>query len=251
MARSFQESTTAVLDGHPREDLTQRLRSTGCVWPACTFMKQVRFERMVEVVVRRLTSVTVVLENLADTHNCSAVLRTAEGLGLDAVHVVEQPRRFRKHHQILRGADRWITVNRHSSISTCLAQLRKDGFTTWAADIGPGCTPLEQIDIQRPTAIIMGTEKDGLTEEARSLADHRFTIPMYGFTGSLNVSVSAAVALSQTCARRRAQLPHLGDLNEEQAVLRLQTWLDREFERRGSSRRVDANWLLRTPQRNS
>ena len=116
MGRSFATSTAAVLHGDIDDVLVQKLRESGCLHPATGSMRQSRFERMVQVASRRLASVTVVLENLADTHNCSAVVRSAEGLGLSSVHVVEQPRRFRKHHQILKGADRWIDIQRHRSI---------------------------------------------------------------------------------------------------------------------------------------
>ncbi len=244
MSRSFNDATTAVLHGEAPDRMVHRLRLATCALHACLHMRQDRYERMLGVAARRISSVTVVLENLADTHNCSAVLRSAEGLGLDRVHVVEQPNRFRKHHQILRGADRWIDIQRHPDIESCIGTLRDEGFTTWAADIGPGCVPLDEIDVSGPTAIIMGTEKDGLTDHAKTLADQRFTIPMYGFTGSFNVSVSATVALSRTGARRRLQLPRSGDLPEKVALERLKHWLDREGIRRGASRRRDASGLI-------
>ena len=244
MGNSFSTSTTAVLHGNSDQQFIDCMRARTRTRPACSLMRQDRYERMLAVLARRLCSVTVVLENLFDTHNCSAVLRSAEGLGLDRVHVVEQPQRFRKHAQILRGADRWLDVVRHQRIEDCLERLRAEGFQTWAADVGPGCVPLNQIDVERPAAIIMGTEKDGLTDRAKALADHRFTIPMYGFTGSFNVSVSAAVALQQTSARRREAIGAVRDLDEDLAIERLDRWLNREVQRRGAGDRHSAPALL-------
>ena len=237
MGRSFATSTAALLHGVVDERHVQSLRDTACGHPATSRMRQSRFERMVQVVARRLQSITVVLENLADTHNCSAVVRSAEGLGLSTVHVVEQPRRFRKHHQILKGSDRWIDVERHRSIGECLETLHQHGFSTWAADVGPGCVPIDELDVSGPAAVILGTEMDGLTDEARRHATGRFTIPMYGFTGSFNVSVSAAVALASLSGRRRRHLARASDLPGEQGAALLQAWLDRDWERRGARRR--------------
>lgn len=237
MGRSFATSTAAVLHGDVDEELVQSLREATCDHPATQRMRQSRFERMIQVASRRLDSVTVVLENLADTHNCSAVVRSAEGLGLSSVHVVEQPRRFRKHHQILKGADRWIEIERHRSIEQCLEALHRQGFSTWAADVGPDCVPIEELDVSGPTAVILGTEMDGLTDEARRHATGRFTIPMYGFTGSFNVSVSAAVALSSLSSRRRKHLARASDRSTEQASTLLQGWLDRDWQQRGARRR--------------
>lgn len=247
MGRSFATSTAAVLHGVVDEDLVQSLRKSAGAHPATGRMRQSRFERMIQVVSRRLDSVTVVLENLADTHNCSAVVRSAEGLGLSSVHVVEQPRRFRKHHQILKGADRWIDIERHRTIDQCLAALHERGFSTWAADVGPGCVPIDELDVSGPTAVILGTEMDGLTDEARRHATGRFTIPMYGFTGSFNVSVSAAVALASLSSRRRRHLGRASDLRAAKAEDLLQGWLDRDWRQRGARRRRDIQLAGATP----
>lgn len=244
MGRSFSTSTAAVLHGSVDQSLAHDLRAATCNHPATARMRQSRFERMIEVASRRLTSVTAVLENLADTHNCSAVVRSAEGLGLSSVHVVEQPRRFRKHHQILKGADRWIDIERHPSINQCLGALHAQGFSTWAADVGPGCVPIDELDVSGPVAVVLGTEMDGLTDEARHHTTGRFTIPMYGFTGSFNVSVSAAVALASLSNRRRRHLQVASDLPADQAQRLLESWLDRDWRQRGASRRRDLELAL-------
>lgn len=186
-----------------------------------------RAARVVDVVLRRLASVTVVMENIADPHNVSAVLRTSEGLGLDAIHVVEQPNRFEKNKAIAMGADRWIDVVRHAGLARCLGDLAARGFQLYAADVGPGCVPVHEIPVDRPVALVFGSERDGLSKRALSLTDARFTVPMFGFVESFNVSVSAALALYDTSLRRRAALAAEGDLGDDVLCARADIYLER------------------------
>ena len=192
-----------------------------------------RFERMLSVASSRLRSVTVVLESLWDPHNVSAVIRSAEGIGIDEAHVVEQPHRFRTNRGVARGADRWLRIHRHADIGACFEHLRTRGFRTCAADVGAGCRPLPELPLDRPIAIVLGSEKEGLTTEARSLAELRFTIPMHGMTASFNVSVSAAITLWDLCRRRREMLAGDGDLTLDEQIARVGAWLARQASRRG------------------
>lgn len=186
-----------------------------------------RVQRIVDAVLRRVASVTVVMENLADPHNVSAVLRTAEGLGLDAIHVVEQPNKWEKNGAITRGADRWIEVVRHQGLSRCLGDLSARGFQLFAADVGPGCVPVHEIDVDKPVALVFGSEREGLSRRALALTDERFTVPMFGFVESFNVSVSAALALYDVSSRRRTRLPDLGDLGDAALLERADRYLRR------------------------
>ena len=187
----------AFLDAHPlRDEVTARRR-----------------ERIAEVALRRLSSITVVMENVADPHNASAVLRTAEGLGVSTLHVVEQPNRWEKNRAITRGADRWVEVVRHKGLARCLGDLSAAGFQLLAADVGEGCVPVHEIDVTRPTALVFGSEHAGLSKRALALTDARFTVPMVGFVESFNVSVSAALTLFDVTRRRRAFLGVTGDLD--------------------------------------
>lgn len=191
-----------------------------------------RLERMADVLSQRLCSLTVVLENLFDSHNTSAVIRSAEGLGLFETHVVESLHRFRKAKKITHGADRWLEVRRHSDLTSCLQVLRAQNFTLACADVGPGCVPLEEVPVEEPLAVVLGSEKAGLSRAARRAADVRFTVPMLGFTESFNVSVSAAVALYSLQRRRRSLLGELGDLPIDRAIETGQSWIESTRERR-------------------
>ena len=184
-----------------------------------------RRARMAAVLARRLTSVSVVAENLYDPHNVSAIVRTAEGFGLDRLHVVEQPNPWRKNPAILRGADRWVSIVRHRGLTRCLSDLMADGFLLCVADVGAGCVPVDEIPVDQKVAIVLGSERDGLSARAKRLADVRFTVPMAGFTESFNVSVSAAVTLFSVTSRRRAILPGEGELSFEEQCARAARWM--------------------------
>ena len=201
-------------------------------FPLATELTSRRLERLIAVAKRRLRSVTVVGENLWDPHNFSAIVRTAEGLGLERVHVVEDPHPYKRHPGILHGADRWIRLVRHPTLESCLAELHADGFLTAAADVGEGCVPIDELPVDGPVAVVMGTEKAGLTDRAKTLTDIRFTIPMSGFTESFNVSVSAALALFDLSRRRRKYLGTEGDLTRTEQLELLGFLLERSRRRR-------------------
>ena len=187
-----------------------------------------RRRRMAEVLQRRISSITVVLENLYDPHNTAAVVRSAEGFGLDRICAVEIPNRFKPQRAISMGADRWVEVDRYKGLAKCLTDQSAKGFTIAAADVGPGCVPLEELPLDRPLALVFGTERDGLSRRAKGLSDVRFTIPMDGFVESFNVSVSAAVALYALTTRKRGILAaegKIGELDDETLVKRGQSWL--------------------------
>jgi len=177
-----------------------------------------RRQRMIDVAGGRLHSVTVVLENLVDNHNASAVLRTCEGLGVGAMHVVEQPNRWEKNKAIARSADDWVTIHKHQGLARCLGDLAADGFDLYAADVGAGCVPLSAIDVSRPVCLVFGSEHSGLSKRALAITEHRFTVPMHGMVESFNVSVSAAVSLWDITSRRRTHLGADSDLDDEDAV---------------------------------
>lgn len=191
-----------------------------------------RIERIVEVALKRLGSVTVVMENLWNPHNVSAVVRSAEGFGLDAVHVVEQPNKYQPKKSVVKGADRWVRIERHQGLARCLGDLVADGYEVVAADLGRGTVPLHEVPVDRPVAIVLGSELDGLSKRAKGMVDTRFEIPMPGFTVSFNVSVSAAIALYDLTTRRREHLGQGGDLPFEALERRAVAWLEKSAQRR-------------------
>ncbi|MFZ9887788.1 MAG: TrmH family RNA methyltransferase [Myxococcota bacterium] len=223
--------------GHPAR--VEALRARLEEHPLAAQLTARRKERMVQVAERRLRSVTVVMENLYDAHNVSAVVRTAEGFGLDAVHVVEQPHRYRRSPTIVRGADRWVHLHRHKEMQACAAALRREGFLVCAADVGAGARPIDEIPVDRPVAIVMGSEHEGLTRTAKVVADIRFWVPMCGFTESFNVSVSCSLALFDLARRRRQLQGCEGDLDYDTSERTVLAWLEKSA-RRGTRNRLPA-----------
>ncbi len=186
-----------------------------------------RRQRVVDVAAARLKGITVVMENLVDAHNASAVLRTCEGLGVDALHVVEQPNKWEKNKAISRSADDWISVHKYDGLARCLGDLQAQGFTLYAADVGAGCVSVADIDVDVPVCLVFGSEHSGLSKRAKALVDQRFTIPMHGMVESFNVSVSAAVALWEVTSRRRRNLGRASDLSLDEQTARAMKFLRR------------------------
>lgn len=163
-----------------------------------TFITPERYQRMLEVLSQRTAHVVVVLEDIYQGHNASAVLRTCEGYGIQYVFTIENKNTFSPNEEISLGADKWVTIERfrgNEAIELAYEHLRKKGYTIIATAFTDDAVPLHEIDVTRPLALVFGTEKDGLSAKAINLADLRGVIPMYGFTRSFNVSVSAAITL--------------------------------------------------------
>ncbi|MCC7071387.1 MAG: RNA methyltransferase [Deltaproteobacteria bacterium] len=194
-----------------RQGRALRLRELVQRHPLASELTPRRLARVLAVLERRLGSVTVVMENLSDPHNVSAVLRTAEGLGLSELHVVEQPNKWEKNKAISKGAERWIEIVRHQGLARCLGDLSARGFSLFAADVGAGCVPVDEVPVEGPVALVFGSEHAGLSKRALSLTDARFTVPMAGMVESFNVSVSAALALWDLSSRRRRALARSGE----------------------------------------
>jgi tRNA (guanosine-2'-O-)-methyltransferase len=167
----------------------------------------------------RLAGLRVVIENLHDPHNGAAVLRSAEAFGVQRVEVIETVERFRFSSTVTQGCEKWLDVVRHRTLASAMVSLRSEGFAIYAAVPGAQAT-LDALDFSRPAAVMVGNEHEGLTPEAMSSADVRFTIPMSGLTQSLNLSVAAAIIVSRASALRRQALGKDGDL-EAAAIVAL------------------------------
>jgi tRNA (guanosine-2'-O-)-methyltransferase len=190
-----------------------------------------RLSRINSVIASRQQG-ALVLENIHDMHNATAVLRNCDAFGIQRVCLVfsrEQrfdPRIFGRRSSS--SAHKWLHYSFHDSIEECYSGLHKEGYRILAADFGEDCTSLTETDFLQPlTALVFGNEHRGLTSSARSLADGLFTIPMHGMVQSLNLSVSAALSLYElTRQRRQAGMEHYGLSEVQQAALRaeFQLW---------------------------
>lgn len=181
-----------------------------------------------KVVDQRTNFITVATEDVYQLHNTSAVMRSCDVFGIQNIHVIEERNLKKIDREIAMGAQKWVSLNRHKSSSNCVDVLRRKGYQIVATTPSPRGGNLTDFDISRPSAIFFGTEKNGLSSEIIENADQFIQIPMYGFTESLNISVSAAIILQYiTQELKNSKLIWELDENEKNAVKF--EWLTRSF----------------------
>lgn len=165
-----------------------------------------RLARIRAILDRRQPDLTVLLENVHKPHNFSAILRTCDAVGvLDAHAIVPSRNRARiRASQTAKGSGRWVRVHGYPTLEEALPALRSAGMHLLGAHLGDGAVPFRRIDFTRPTAILFGQEKFGVSPEAVAACDGFISIPMVGMVESLNVSVAAAVVLYEAERQRRA-----------------------------------------------
>ncbi|HMC97120.1 MAG TPA: RNA methyltransferase [Flavobacteriales bacterium] len=167
--------------------------------------KRALFDRFASL---RTRHVTVVLEDIYQSQNASAVVRTADLLGVQDIHVIENRNPYQLDRGVTLGSSKWVDIHRHGdqadNTRTCLELLRQRGYRIIATSPrGENITP-HTIDLDRPMAFCFGTELTGLSDTLLDLADEHLRIPMYGFTESYNISASAAITLFTVMERLRA-----------------------------------------------
>ena len=165
-----------------------------------------RQERVESVLARRQPTLAVVLEDVHDPHNASAVLRSCDAVGVMDVHLVyvtEEPPRKSFGRSTSASAAKWIRLHFHDSIEDCYARLREQGYTIAATALETDSRDFYSMDLTEPTALVFGNEMRGVSPEAIEGADYTVYIPMQGMVESLNISVSCAVTLYEAMRQRR------------------------------------------------
>ena len=163
-----------------------------------------RLYRLKHILNRRQPDLTVLLDDVHKPHNFSAIVRTADAVGVAEMHGVWANSKLRVGNHTSGGSRKWIKIKTHSSIERAHASLSDLGFTIYAAHLSSRSIDYREIDYTTPTAIMLGAELDGLSNAAVALADQHIAIPMEGAAKSLNVSVAAALILYE--AQRQRQL---------------------------------------------
>ena len=167
------------------------------------FLKCITNERKAlfeELIQKRTKYLTVVLENIYQPLNASAVLRSCDCFGIQDVHVIENYNEFKPDREVAMGASNWLTVNRYdvneNNTLDCIQSLKNKGYRIVATSPHNSQTDLINFDLSKgKTALFFGTELEGLSDVVLENADEHLHIPMYGFTESFNLSVSAAICL--------------------------------------------------------
>ena len=200
--------------------------------------RQARVRRMLS---DRLSSVCVIAEAIHRRHNTSAILRSCEAFGVHEVHLITG--RFRTSRGAARGAERWLDLHRWPDIATFVAHLRERGFQIFVGDLAQDAYTPDTLPVDGPVAILFGNELNGVSDEARALADESVIVPMRGLTESLNVSVAAACVLQRVTERRRTVVDG-GDLPAMRQDAFFSAWLEREeLAKRGVIARVTRSTL--------
>ncbi len=209
---------------------------------------QERCNRLKQVLAARTRHITLILEDVYRPQNSSAVLRNCDGFGIQDVYVVANRNPFQPDARITRGAEKWLTIHEfciaeaqtepfqpseplspaaRDNLDRCLSTVRSRGYRVAAAcPEAENTTSLEDLPLDQPLAILVGTERSGLSAEAKQAADLRFAIPMYGLSKSFNLSVFSALCLHSllTRLRRSGDLPPLPEADQQTLY---QQWLEK------------------------
>ncbi|MEM7377877.1 MAG: tRNA (guanosine(18)-2'-O)-methyltransferase TrmH [Pseudomonadota bacterium] len=186
-----------------------------------------RYSRLRAVLDRRQPDLTVLADFVHKPHNISAIIRSCDAFGVAEVHLAmaESDRsRFRASHGAAQGAEKWVEVNLHADMHNAVADFQARGFQVCAAHLSPRAVPYRDSDFCRPTAVLLGAERDGVSERIAEQVDHHIVVPMVGMVESFNVSVAAAIILSEAHNQRQAaglyDAPRLDPARYERALFR-------------------------------
>ena len=186
---------------------------------------QRRLTRMREVLQRRHDDLVVVLENIHDAHNASAILRSCDAFGVGRIALVYTNQVFPEISTgVAAKVQKWLQIDRFDSAEDCVAALHAEDIKVYATQLTDDAHDYLDIDFTTPAAIVLGNEHAGCSPEMTALADAALIVPMAGFVQSLNVSVAAAVLLAETARQRRRAAPPWTD----RKTTLLQSWIQRE-----------------------
>lgn len=161
-------------------------------------------DKIAAVLAERTRHLTVLLEDIYQPHNASACLRSCECLGVQDVHIVETKNEYRPNNEVAMGSSKWLSLHRYGTTGAAIETIRNRGYRIVATSPNEDRHDLTTLPLDKPVALLFGTEERGLTGKALAAADDTLRLPMYGFTQSYNISVSLAITLSHLIARLRA-----------------------------------------------
>lgn len=177
-----------------------------------------RRDKLITVLSKRQPDLTVVLENVFDPHNISAVMRTCDAVGIQEVYILNTkiPRHKKWGARSSSSAAKWLTVHQFENAEECFSSLRKCYSKILTTHLSSDAVGLYQIDMTQPIALVFGNEHSGVSDEIRALADGNFIIPQVGIIQSLNISVACAVTLYEAFRQKnnaghynRADMDHV------------------------------------------
>lgn len=188
-------------------------------------MSKSRFEKFKQVLRQRQHDMTLVTDQVHKAQNISAMIRTADAVGIPEVHMVQPVRGHLVYHNTAGGSGRFVGTEVHPDIDTALSTVRAKGMRLFGAAWSERAVSFRDVDYTQPFALVMGAEKYGLSETAMASVDEHLTIPMIGMVESYNVSVAAAIILQEAMQQRmRSGQYDQPDPQDEASRLQLFRW---------------------------
>lgn len=165
-----------------------------------------RQEKLLNVLRKRQNDLTIVMENVHDPHNISAVMRTCDAVGIQDIYILNTkiPRHKKFGAKSSSSAAKWLTIHQYENVEECFSSLRSRYSTILTTHLSTDAVGLYDIDFTKSIALVFGNEHAGVTDEARALADGNFIIPQMGIIQSLNISVACAVSIYEACRQKKA-----------------------------------------------
>lgn len=186
-------------------------------------MTPARFEKLNTVLQRRQFDLTIVLENVFDPHNISAVMRTCDAVGVQDIFILNTkiPRHKKWGARSSSSAAKWLSVHQFDDAELCFDVIRNRGMKILTTFLGENSLPFYEVDFTSPIALVFGNEHSGVSEEIRVKADGNFIIPQVGIIQSLNISVACAVTLYEAYRQKERAGHYKGDRQVEEARIKL------------------------------
>jgi tRNA (guanosine-2'-O-)-methyltransferase len=168
-------------------------------------MTNERHERLMEVLKHRQNDITVVLENVEDPHNISAVMRTCDAVGIQEIFILNTkiPRHKKWGAKSSSSAQKWLTIHQFTDAALCFAEIRKRYQKVFTTHLSSDAADLYDLDLTEPVALVFGNEHSGVSEEILAYSDGNFIIPQVGIIRSLNISVACAVSVYEAFRQKR------------------------------------------------
>ncbi len=185
-----------------------------------------RKEKIKAVLDKRQTDLTLILDNIHDPHNVSAILRSCDAFAVPVVHLYYTGESFpAPGRKSSASARKWVELQKHSSVESMINYLKSKSFQVLGTGFGDRATAVHDWDLTRPSAIVLGNEHQGLSPELYSYLDGELYIPMQGMIPSLNVSVSAAIILYESFRQRMTRQNHFAQGFDAQTLkLMFELW---------------------------
>ncbi|MCX7875820.1 MAG: RNA methyltransferase [Melioribacteraceae bacterium] len=193
------------------------------------FKTERRLAKITKAAKARQKSLIVILENIHDPHNVSAIYRSCDAVGVLKVGLVYTNEKFPKISRITSSsANKWIETVRFNSVEECITYLKENGFKIYVSILDENAKSINDVDFTIPSAIVMGNEHRGVSDDFIKYADEKIYIPMRGMIQSLNVSVATAVTLYEAHRQRSLKgMYNQNDLSENELENLIQSWCEK------------------------